>query len=94
MCTKDTSLTISLIWMRQVCFTETQHSTFYNKVEVQEGPATTCARRPTKLGPEILREITILQAYYWISAAWKEVDSDTIVKCFAKCGFTPECVSV
>jgi hypothetical protein len=48
----------------------------------------------TKLGPEILREITILQATYLISAAWKEVDSDMIVKCFAKSGYTPECVSV
>lgn len=47
----------------------------------------------TKLGPEILRQITILQAIYWVSGAWREVESDTIVKCFRKCGFTAEVLS-
>jgi hypothetical protein len=65
----------------------------YRKRQLQH-VLVTMEKNPTKLGPEILREITILQAIYWISAAWKEVESDTIVKCFAKCGFTPECVSV
>ncbi|KAH3834821.1 hypothetical protein DPMN_108154 [Dreissena polymorpha] len=33
----------------------------------------------TKLGPEILRQITILQAVYCASGAWREVESDLIV---------------
>jgi hypothetical protein len=55
---------------------------------VEEVPATACAchygKNPTKPRTEILREITSLQAIYWISATWKEVDS----------GITSECVSV
>ncbi|KAH3736436.1 hypothetical protein DPMN_042999 [Dreissena polymorpha] len=47
----------------------------------------------TKLGPEILRQITIRQAIYCVSGAWREVKSVTIVKCFGKCGFTAEVLS-
>ncbi|XP_053388206.1 tigger transposable element-derived protein 6-like [Mercenaria mercenaria] len=50
-------------------------------------------KQPTKLGPKILRDITILQAIYWINAVWQEVRADTIQKCFANCGFTEASVS-
>ncbi|KAH3790823.1 hypothetical protein DPMN_169031 [Dreissena polymorpha] len=46
----------------------------------------------TKLWPEILGQLTILQAIR-VSVAWREVESDTIVKCFGKCGFTTEMLS-
>ena len=32
----------------------------------------------TKTGSQILKEITILQAIYWINSAWKEVKVETI----------------
>ncbi|XP_060573116.1 tigger transposable element-derived protein 6-like [Ruditapes philippinarum] len=41
-----------------------------------------------KVGSTILREISILDAIYWINGSWKEVEASTIQKCFAKCGFT------
>ncbi|XP_052215921.1 tigger transposable element-derived protein 6-like [Dreissena polymorpha] len=47
-------------------------------------------RHPTKLGPEILRDISILDAIYWISAAWRELSTETISKCFGKCGLIPD----
>jgi hypothetical protein len=50
-------------------------------------------KHPTKLGPEILRDINVLQAIYWINSSWQEVATDTIQKCFAKCGFTDCSVS-
>lgn len=50
-------------------------------------------KNPTKLGPEILHEISILDAINWISAAWQETNANTIVKSFMKCGFNMECIS-
>ena len=41
----------------------------------------------TKTGSQILKDITILQAIYWINSAWKEVKVETIQKCFAISGF-------
>lgn len=41
----------------------------------------------TKCGSELLKEINVLQAIYWINSAWKEVELSTIQKCFVKCGF-------
>ena len=46
-----------------------------------------------KIWHEILRDITILEAIYWIAAAWLEIKEETIVKCFRKCGFSPEIIS-
>lgn len=37
---------------------------------------------------DLLRDVNVLQAIYWISSALKEVSSDTIEKCFANCGFS------
>ena len=42
---------------------------------------------PEKSGPQLLKQISILDAIYWVTAAWDEVQEDTITKCFAKCGF-------
>ncbi|XP_033741911.1 uncharacterized protein LOC117328485 [Pecten maximus] len=42
----------------------------------------------TKCGTQLLKDITLLQAIYWIDSAWKEVDVTTITKCFIKCGFS------
>ncbi|XP_035680164.1 tigger transposable element-derived protein 4-like [Branchiostoma floridae] len=42
----------------------------------------------TLQGPEILKSTNVLQAIYWISYAWNDVDPSTIVKCFNKAGFT------
>ena len=50
-------------------------------------------KQPSKLGPEILRDISVLQAIYWVNSVWQEVKPDTIPRCFAKCGFTESSVS-
>jgi len=41
----------------------------------------------TKVRSQLLKEISVLDVIYWISAAWKELDSSTIVKCSQKAGF-------
>ncbi|XP_069105391.1 tigger transposable element-derived protein 4-like [Argopecten irradians] len=41
----------------------------------------------TICGSDILKKITILDAILWFSNSWNEVESQTIVKCFAKAGF-------
>lgn len=41
----------------------------------------------SKCGSQLLKDITILQAIYWIHRSWQEVETTTIQKCFAKCGF-------
>lgn len=46
-----------------------------------------------KTGCQVLRDITVLDAIYWVAGSWREVQQDTIIKCFAKCGFTPEVLS-
>lgn len=43
--------------------------------------------RNDKVGSQVLKEISILDAIYWINGSWKEVNPTTIQKCFAKCGF-------
>ncbi|XP_045178721.2 tigger transposable element-derived protein 4-like [Mercenaria mercenaria] len=43
--------------------------------------------RTDKVGSQVLKEISILDAIYWINGSWKEVTPTTIQKCFAKCGF-------
>ncbi|XP_052255184.1 tigger transposable element-derived protein 4-like [Dreissena polymorpha] len=48
-------------------------------MELERSSATT--------GPQILKEVNILQAIYWVISAWKETTTETIGKCFAKCGF-------
>ena len=40
-----------------------------------------------KSGSEILKEISILNAIYWVDSAWQEVEGLTIQKCFSRCGF-------
>ena len=42
----------------------------------------------TKTGTEILKDISLLDAIYWINGSWAEVQTSTIVKCFAKSGFS------
>ena len=34
-----------------------------------------------------MKSISILDAIYWVSQAWNEVEKSTISKCFAKSGF-------
>lgn len=41
----------------------------------------------SKCGSEILKNISLLDAIYWIDRSWKEVETSTIVKCYKKCGF-------
>ena len=36
---------------------------------------------------QLLKEINVLKAIYWIKQAWNHVKCDTIAKCFKKCGF-------
>lgn len=40
-----------------------------------------------KTGTDLLKEISILDAIYWISGSWNEVECSTITKCFSNCGF-------
>ena len=39
---------------------------------------------------EIAKDIDILQAMTWVADAWKEVSTETIKNCFAKCGITKQ----
>jgi hypothetical protein len=41
----------------------------------------------SKCGSEILKNISLLDAIYWIDRSWAEVETSTIVKCFRNCGF-------
>ena len=43
--------------------------------------------QPTASGSDLLKQITVLDAIYWMNNAWAEVETSTIVKCFAKSGF-------
>ena len=36
--------------------------------------------------PQLLKEINVLKAIYWIKQAWNNVKCDTIKKRFKKCG--------
>ena len=47
-------------------------------------------RSPALSGPEILKSITILDAILWLNSAWREVETQNIVKCFSKAGFHQE----
>ncbi len=49
---------------------------------------------PSKEGTECFREVNILQAIFWVSAAWDEVQDSTIQKCFAHGGFVHKDISV
>lgn len=40
-----------------------------------------------KCGSDILSQISILDAIYWLNNAWNEVEESTISKCFANAGF-------
>ena len=44
-------------------------------------------QKSVKTGPQILKEITVLQAINWIHRAWNETDPSTIQKCFKLAGF-------
>jgi hypothetical protein len=41
----------------------------------------------SKTGTQILKDISVLDAIFWISRSWDEVEIATIEKCFAKAGF-------
>lgn len=42
------------------------------------------------LASEITKQIDFQKAIKWVAKAWKEVTSDTMQNCFAKCSFTKE----
>ncbi|XP_062566571.1 tigger transposable element-derived protein 4-like [Saccostrea cucullata] len=44
-------------------------------------------RQPDVSGPDLLKQINILDAIYWLSSSWKETEASTIEKCFLKAGF-------
>lgn len=44
-------------------------------------------RQPNDCGTDLLNQISILDAIYWINNSWNEVESSTISKCFVRCGF-------
>lgn len=50
--------------------------------------------RSDKVGSDILKGISVLDAIYWIHASWKEVESSTIQNCFLKCGFNVDLLGV
>ncbi|XP_062609218.1 tigger transposable element-derived protein 4-like [Saccostrea cucullata] len=47
-------------------------------------------KHPDICGTDILKQITILDAIYWVHSAWEEVQTSTIQKCFSKAGFLCE----
>ncbi|XP_053405027.1 uncharacterized protein LOC128558824 [Mercenaria mercenaria] len=44
-------------------------------------------RQPAISGSELLKQLNILIAIYWINNSWSEVEESTIRKCFVKSGF-------
>ncbi|XP_060561826.1 tigger transposable element-derived protein 4-like [Ruditapes philippinarum] len=44
-------------------------------------------RHPTATGTDLLKQITILDAIYWLKKSWNEVEGSTIKRCFEKSGF-------
>ena len=41
-------------------------------------------------GSDLLKQISVLDAIYWISNSWNVLDNSTIQKCFKRCGFIQE----
>ena len=39
---------------------------------------------------QLLKNVTVIDAVYWIAASIKEITADTVIKCFARCGFNDE----
>lgn len=44
-------------------------------------------RQPQASGSVLLKQITVLDAIYWLYSAWNNVMESTVTKCFKKCGF-------
>jgi len=44
-------------------------------------------RQPAVSGPDLLKQVNILNAIYWLNNSWQEVEETTIQKCFKKAGF-------
>jgi hypothetical protein len=38
-------------------------------------------------GSDLLKQISVLDAIYWTSNSWNDLDNSTIQKCFKRCGF-------
>ena len=38
-------------------------------------------------GSDLLKQISVLDAIYWISKSWNDLDNSIIEKCFKRCGF-------
>ena len=58
----------------------------YRKIQLQN-LITRLEKEKEKCCSELLKEVDILQAIYWVKNAWEAVLPQTITKCFAKCGF-------
>ena len=44
-------------------------------------------RQPQASGSVLLKQITVLDAIYWLYSAWNNVLESTVTKCLKKCGF-------
>ena len=62
------------------------------KAEIQKAPVAArfnwYERFPSKTGPQILKDVTMLQAIYWVNTAWKDPLMSTIEKWFLNSGFS------
>ena len=47
----------------------------------------TISQDTTASGSDLLKTVTLLDAIMWWKGAWDLLQEDTVVKCFAKCGF-------
>lgn len=45
-------------------------------------------KQKDKSGDQLLKDISVLDAICWVAQSWKEVEVSTVVKCFAKAGFS------
>ncbi|KAJ8300510.1 hypothetical protein KUTeg_022029 [Tegillarca granosa] len=69
-----------------------RHNIVFGTMSGERGDVIDCVvedwkRKLPRICEELLKEINVLQAIYWINSAWKEVELSTIQKCFVKCGF-------
>ena len=58
----------------------------YRKLQLRKMVAA-MEKNKTVCASQLLKEVDILQAIYWLKQAWDDVKEETITKCFKMCGF-------
>ena len=65
----------------------------YTKIQLQN-LIIRLEKEKEKCCSELLKEVDVLQAIYWVKNAWEAVLPLTMTKCFVKCGFKTSCEGI